>query len=367
MKKEKIGILTFQNSVNFGALLQAFGMYQILTNLDYEPEIINYHSPNKAHMYKLLNLGFNLSIKDNIRGILGFPLKCSKFKKSSNFREKQLCIKKPFLTTYQELSDYQKRFQKIIVGSDQVWNYDNTNGDHRYFLDFISSDKKIAYAPSFGKSVLDEKYKEEYQKYLQDFPSISVRETDGRKIVEDLIGREVLQVLDPTLALSRKNWENMVKPYSKSKNYLVVYIVGNKDQTLNVAKQIAKEKGLKIILIATETKDYIKGVRAVNPSVNEFVGLIKNSSYVVTSSFHGLAFAITFNKQFTACLEKDAQRNSRQLSLLNLTNLSDRVSFDDNISNSENKLINWEQVNALLEKERQKSIDFLRHSLERNL
>ena len=361
---KKIGILTFHNSSNFGALLQTFGTYQTLVHLGYKPEVINYHSPNKAHLYKRLHLSHKLSFVANVKGIFSFPLKHAKFKKSSNFRRDYLNINAPILTSFEDLSRHQERFEKVIVGSDQVWNYDNTQEDKRYFLDFVPAYKRIAYAPSFGKNVVDDKYTGVYKKYLSEIPHLSVREDAGVTIVQDLIGKRALQVLDPTLILARKDWESISHFNFNFKNYLLVYVVGNRDETLKVAKRIAKEKNLNIVLIATRLKDYFSGIKVVNPSINAFVGLMQNSSYVVTSSFHGAAFAIHFNKEFTVCLEKEGSSNSRQLSLLNMTQLTERVSFDSQAQMHTQQTIQWDHVNQILEHERKKSIDFLASALK---
>ena len=360
---KKIGVLTFHNSSNFGALLQTFGTYQMLIHLGYAPEIINYHSPNKAHLYKRFNVSHKQSFGANVKGIFSFPLKHSKFQKSSDFRKNHLNIRTSILTTFEELSHHQERFEKVIVGSDQVWNYDNTQEDKRYFLDFVPASKRIAYAPSFGKDVVEDKYADEYKKYLEEIPHLSVREDAGVKIIQDFTGKRVLQVLDPTLMLHRKDWENISCFNFNFRNYLLVYTVGNREETLKVAKNIAKEKNLNIVLICTRVKDYFSGIKVVNPSINEFVGLIENSSHIVTSSFHGVAFAINFNKEFTVCLKREDASNSRQLSLLSMTQLTERVCFERQAQTHEKQTIQWDNVNQTLEHERKKSIDFLASAL----
>jgi len=362
--KKKIGILTFHNSPNFGALLQTLGTYETIKRLGHLPEVINYHSPNKLHMYKLIDINLKRSLSYNFKSIINYPLTKKKLKNSFEFQKESLMIKKEIVTTFKELREIGRGIDKLIVGSDQVWNYENTGFDKRYFLDFVPRNKKIAYAPSFGRKFIEDQYIGDYIHFLKDFAFLSVRERDGVEIIRELIQENVNQVLDPTLLLSKDDWEKTMQPYKNFSKFLVVYMVGNKSNTLSVAKKIAQKKGLKMIVIPTGISDFFKPFKTVIPTVNEFIGLLNNASYIVTSSFHGLAFAINLNTEFTVCLTENSQKNTRQLSLLSMTGLEERVCYDSGNSLIEIDSIEWSIVNKKLEKERKKSLDFLKKSLE---
>ena len=365
--KKKIGILTFQSSDNFGALLQAYGTFFTVRKLGYVPEIINYHSPNKIKVYKLLDIDGKNSLKQNIIAVINFPLKFDKWKKSSKFRKEVLLINDEPLKTFADLAKKEKELAKIIVGSDQVWNYNNTNFDRRYFLDFVSnSEKKISYAASFAVSEIKAEFKESYAELLSDFNHLSVRESVGQKIIWELTQKESVHTLDPTLLLSKEEWEEEVSDIKARRDrYLLLYAVGNDAHASKVAEKISSEENLKIIKVATIYKDYFSVGTTVNPEILEFVSLIKNSEYVVTSSFHGLAFAINLNKNFTCCLELEGGFNSRQTSFLEITELEERLCYSNEILvNQFNSPIDWKNVNAKLEVERNKSLEFLKKSLQ---
>jgi len=122
---------------------------------------------------------------------------------------------------------------------------------------------------------------------------------------------------------------------------------------------------LKIVKVATIYKDYFSVGTTVNPEILEFVSLIKNSEYVVTSSFHSLAFAVNLNKKFTCCLEFKGGFNSRQTSFLEITELEERLCYSNEIlDNHFNFPVDWKNVNAKLEDERNKSLEFLEKSLQ---
>ena len=62
-----------------------------------------------------------------------------------------------------------------------------------------------------------------------------------------------------------------------------------------------------------------KAIIAANPK--DFVGLIKNASFVVTNSFHASAFSLMFKKDFTFVPKK--KDNERVISLMKLFKISD--------------------------------------------
>lgn len=365
---KNIGILTFHTSGNYGALLQTLGTYTTVKKLGYKPNIINYHSPNKEGMYQVMSVSKNKSFRENMRAMINTPFKAKRKKSSNEFREKILKVAPQKLSTYDDLKVEQEKYAKIIVGSDQVWNYQNTGFDKRYLLDFVEdSNKKVSYAASFALSEIEEKYKNEYATLLKTIPFLSVREERGCELVEELIGTPAVQTLDPTLLLKKEEWTEFATSERLIKErYLLVYSIGNEKKTLEQAKKIAKKLDLKVVAVGKRFNEHLMpGVKALNPSPTEFVGLFKESSYVVTSSFHGLVFSIIFNKKFTCTLDKKRPGNSRQLSLLDMAGLSSRLAFDSRALSKIDEKINWFSVNEKVEKQRQKSLEFLKSALEK--
>ena len=365
MNKE-VGILTFHSSNNFGALLQTYGTYSAVKKLGYNPSIINYHSPNKVNFYKTLHLSKNKSWKANITSIGNAPLKSAKKKKSDDFRKNILKVSNEKLVSFDELKLAQKNYAKIIVGSDQVWNYQNTGFDKRYLLDFIEdSRKKIAYAASFALLEIESKYKAEYARLLRGFAHLSVRETRGCELVKELTGLDAQQTIDPTLLLPAEEWSNFTpKKHLINDKYLLIYSVGNEKKTIEIAQKIAADEGLKVVIIGNRFQEFfISGVIGVNPNPHEYVRLFKDASYVVTSSFHGLVFSVIFNKQFTCCLDNKRAGNSRQISFLEMIGLLERLTYDLPDLEKVKHKIAWNKVNMILHTEKEKSISFLKNAL----
>lgn len=50
----KIGILTFQKAINYGAVLQLYALQKIVRKLGVDTEVINYISPKLKNDYKII-------------------------------------------------------------------------------------------------------------------------------------------------------------------------------------------------------------------------------------------------------------------------------------------------------------------------
>lgn len=364
----KVGILTFHRSSNYGALLQTLGTYETLKEMECKPSVINYDSPNKRKNF--LNILKNSSLKNKILYFSSFYINHKKKKYSNLFRVEQLNINSPIMDTKEDLEKYAKKLDKVIVGSDQVWNEKNTKLDKRFFLDFIKEhEKKIAYAASFGNSNnITDKFSIEVEPLLNQFAYISVRENDAVNVVENLIRKKPDLVLDPTLLLGKQRWEEIVRanmPVNKKrKPYVLVYSVGNRNNSVKFAKKLAKKHNLEVIVIGSDIRDVFSNTKVVIPSVIEYVKMFLDARYIVTSSFHGTAFSVNLNKEFFVTLNnKRGGLNSRQISLLDSLDLTDRLFFDEE-NNFENvRDIEWKDVNNKLDNLREKSKAFLRRSI----
>lgn len=363
-----IGILTFQASDNYGALLQAYSTYSLVNGLGGKPEIINYDSPSKRINYKLLKFGKNFGFKESLKSVINFPISSKKKKISDSFRKEFLHIKSEPLVTFEDLRDFSNRFEKIIVGSDQVWNYKNTKFDKRFFLDFVEDDKKkISYAASFGVHTIPDELRVQYKEFLQCFKHLTVREDTGNRILKEELGLLPSKVvLDPTLLLEKEEWKHfsMGTSYENRKDYILIYSVAGNRKLNILGKEISKLKNLPVIIIGTGYKAYLNGFEIVVPTVNEFVSLFRNASLVLTDSFHGTSFSINLNKDFLVYIEEkfiDTTRVDSLLKMVGLTNrrLNDLSNFESILSHD----IDWGIVNNILDKKRNSSTSYLVEAL----
>ena len=360
---KKIGILTFHNSNNYGAILQCYALQEVLAKLNFDVEIIDYISKKKIGWYKPVDFNLRKGVRHNIKQVFklaNYKIIFDKNVSLNNFKDEYYNLSdKQFIGKSEQLSDYLKKYDIISVGSDQVWNIENTGKDSVYFLNFESQNcyKKVTYAASFGSSILNENL-DFYLENISRFDSISVREESGKLMLKD-IEIESTKVLDPTLLLSKKDWEEKLELDSINiSDTIFVYTINKDKNVYNFANSLASIYSLAVVNVLKDFRDYFTKGKMINPGIREFLSNIQNSKVVVTNSFHGVAFSIIFNKNFFVVLDSNNKANTRIYNLLSLTGLEDRV-----VANVEDivnlKEINYEAVNKIIDKYKNNSINFI--------
>ena len=221
----------------------------------------------------------------------------------------------------------------IIYGSDQIWwnsSIPNYNGfDDVYFGGVVSPIiKRIAYAPSMGVMNVDKSNQQYLSRALKRFNSLSVREKELRDVLQPLIERPIEIVLDPVFLLDPKEWATFCTPLKTTQKYVLFYNVIPSKVARKVAEKLAEEKHCQLIELTgrVETLKYGKTyVQTANAF--EFLSYIKNAESVVSTSFHGVAFSILFEKDFYALGMKN--NSGRVASLLEQLSISHRLCKTD--------------------------------------
>ena len=168
--------------------------------------------------------------------------------------------------------------------------------------------------------------------------------------------------IDPTLLLSKTDWEALaVSP--KEKHYVLLYLLSEDPNLVRLAQQLAREKGCTLLFISPSIHfRKVENVSYMRPTPQEWLGLFQHADYILTNSFHGLAFAVNFNKSFVVApaLGKRSYLNSRLDNLLEITGLQDRLYTSFTQTDIFNKKIDWQSVNKILDQQRQKSMTYLK-------
>ena len=354
----KIGILTFNRALNYGAVLQTYGLLKAVTNIDskYDCEIINYKCAPVEYERKIKS-----RIDSNIiKSILRCSLLISKKMKFNNFCSTFL---KSSSNIYDDnnISLLNETYDKIIVGSDQIWNLNITDNDFNYLLDFsLDKNKKYSYADSFGKYEIKKEDFSKFKEVLNEFRTISVREESSKVFLKNKLNIQNVEVnLDPTLLLNKEDWLLVKKNKIIKEKYILIYNVQKPDKIMKYAEYLKNKTGYKLYYIPIGIRP--KNGKNFYPNVEEFLNLFYNAEYVLTNSFHGTVFSIIFNKKFMTELPLKNSKDERINSLLNICQLQSRV-LEDNINDLFDD-IDWKRVNNLLNIERQKSIDYLKNIL----
>ncbi|OPZ97625.1 MAG: Polysaccharide pyruvyl transferase [Bacteroidetes bacterium ADurb.Bin408] len=358
-KKLHIGIITFHRAINYGAILQAYALQHVVEKMGCDCNVIDYRNKVLESKHKKVRLRDCRNPLDMARFIFYSGHNNRKYDKFRDFLNTHIKMSSTCNST-EDLQRIAPQYDRFICGSDQVWNHRITNFDKNYFLDFCNNPvKKNSYAASFGFSSLSNEYVEKYQLLLKGFNKIAVRESQGKEIIRKLIGKNVDVVLDPTMLLDGADWAKIACEY-RTKNYILVYAFGRTSETMKIfIEKLAFQTKCSVVYISPTIYKQVKATyeKCIGPA--EFLGLFKNAKYVVTNSFHGTAFALIFNKNFFLEMLPESQGvNSRLENILNVFELHARQ-----IINGDNahilKAINYNNVNMILETERQKALEYL--------
>ena len=179
------------------------------------------------------------------------------------------------------------------------------------------------------------------------------------------MGIDTLQVLDPTLLFDSNYWEKYCNPINTKGKYVLIYQLHNNKKLGEYAKKVAKAKGLPLIRISASFHQIIREGKMVwAPDLGEFLSYVKNAECMITDSFHGTAFAINFNTPFVEVLPNN-NTGTRNVSILKLTGLSDRVLKDENDVALADKQIDFSYANKVLAEKRKESINVLKMMIEK--
>ncbi|MDO4738299.1 MAG: polysaccharide pyruvyl transferase family protein [Bacteroidales bacterium] len=377
----KIGILTIHSVNNYGAELQCCALYQKLQKMGYDAEVINFlFGIHHNHDFTGEKLTVPISLKTKIKVKL-LPIVqdffCLFYQKNKTLRNQRFQefhakynkLTKKVYPSVKSLNEANFNYDVLCIGSDQVWNYEKGYSLEPFFASFDKKGtKKISYGSSIGLSQLTIEAEEVFKKELSGFASLSVREQQASDLLHKLLKRNVDVVLDPTLILNNKEWLEVAKTdMCPKEKYVLVYIVTIKpcNYVLEVARKVAKERGLKIVRICRDaypehSGNDVKEVLTAGPS--DFVGLFANAEFVVTNSFHGTAFSINFSKPFFSVIKSKHSTNSR------LTNILKKLKLEDRIIRVGSPFpeicdIDYRESTKILEEERFRSIEYLKKSL----
>ena len=365
----KVGVLSRHSVANYGSLWQAYALQTVIEQLGYESVNINY-TPEKEVGGTLAKTLTNVSRwgKNPITKLAFLAYQYPSFSHTfSTFKEFRHCYLKETkeYTSSEQLKNDLPSVDLFCTGSDQVWNllYDNKIDD-TYFFDFLPDDKsRIAYAASFGGNKFEDGDVEKYEKYLKKYDSISVREDSGVQILQEF-GIEGTQVLDPTLLLSKEEWEKLLPDKQKKEDYILIYQLRPNKEFDNFAVELSKRTGMKLIRISTMYFQKFKcGEFHYLPKPEEFLWYIKNAKCLLTDSFHGTCFAINFGTQFIEILP--GRFNARNQSLLKAMGVEDRILSDYHDYSLYEKKIEWCKVDAIHNAKKEQSIAILKEMIER--
>ncbi len=320
----KVGLITISSVPNYGSVLQAYATQIVLESMGIDCKIINYDFPN---IWQFEQGAKPLSLKYKIGVALGLKSHHQKQKQLNKFKQRNFNYTKRFRDFESLQREDWSSYDTVAVGSDQVWNPRFTYGDPAFMLSFVPDNvKRISLSSSFACNLLQQQYKEVFKKQLSKFYALSIREKNGLTIIKEELGidKEVAVLLDPTLLLSKDEWLKKVPRslFKKQKKYIVLYGLYYAFDSRPYIYEVLQHYAIKYNydILALEGYAPIAGVNIIDKTsatLEEFIDIFANADLVITSSFHGTAFALNFGIPLVSIVPEGGS-DDRQTTLCNL-------------------------------------------------
>lgn len=357
---KKIGILTHHYIHNYGAFLQGYALQEAVKSLYPNDEVYMIDFVNKKHAIKN-TLGwfrFNPN-KDSIKSYM-----------------QKIKLPRIFKKTQKEYYNLTKRIKNtedlnnlnldaIIVGSDEVWHYEDIARHPMKFGYGVKVPKLIAYAPSTGSSNVKERIPEYVEEGMKNFTGLSARDDNAEELIKNVLGKECTRVLDPTLLYEFPEYSSKFVDYIKSQKYILMYYCDNlPDSIKNEIIEYANKNGYKIFGAGEYKKWFTETFVDINPF--EWVEMFRNAQIVFTGTFHGAVFSIKSRKKFY-CYLTNPSRIKKVASLLKQFEINERIinneNYSDLLSKVDKDVIKYEEIYAIIDKYKNISLKYLKENI----
>lgn len=349
-----VGLIGWWFSANYGSVLTYYALGKVLLDMDLLPIMIRIPKIDGGDWENITN-------------------------RNIEFMKKYFYVSKPRI--YEKMREVNQFCDSFMLGSDQLWvsNYNKLVG-YTFYLDFANENKKkIAYATSLGydKYNGDLKDTEIVKILLSRFDAISVRERSGVDICKDEFNVSAERMLDPVFLCDIKNYDDLAKvsKINEEELYILCYILDPTDEKRQAIRVLEERYNIKsLIVLDMKTYDDIskrwqgENILSVEDvGIEEFIYLIKHSQYLFTDSHHGVCFGMIYHKNFSA-VANSRRGKTRFDSLFHLFEMEDCLLEEGDICTDIQKVhdINYDVVDKILEKERQKSLKWLKNALEKS-
>ena len=367
-----VGIITIDDYINYGNRLQNYALTSLLRFEGFR--VLNGIRVSTQQSYVANSSSF---VRRCVKRLLPFSVVKSRITLSARALSTLLCEREQrfiaFGKTYSEpLAPIVTKTNKqalallrqhgiefFIVGSDQVWHPRYAGYDYQ-FLTFAPKGKRLSFAASIGTDSIPEEKKARYRKNLSEMKYLSVREQRAVEIIKELTGRDADLTLDPTLLLEPEQWQQAVKKpnIALEAEYICTYFLG---ETPEAVKVFAQEKGLPVYALNSEEHPELF---VLDPG--EFLYMIQHAAYVLTDSFHAVAFSIKFHREFYVFDRKQegvASMFSRIETITKRFGLENRIQSRERIVEQE-PISQWAVIDKELLCEKEKSMKRLIDAME---
>lgn len=350
--------VTCLNNQNYGGVLQAYALHTFQKKLGIDNVLLNtsYGSAENKKQHKFPSRSFfNLLIID-ILNLIYNKRKQILISNFNSFVKNHIKTTKEYISE-KDLQNNPPNADFYITGSDQVITVRGPYASQRMLQFGKKNIKRYSYAGSIADINWSEEEKNKVKSILSDFRYVSLREKYAKNTIESFCNINTEVNIDPVFLLSENEWNKLISPRIIEEDYILCYpLIGN-NNLQNAVDNLKAKTGLKICCVQNFPVKRIKADKYIyNAGPAEFLNLFKYSRYVITTSFHGTAFSLIFNKPFYTLIKN--MKSQRITDLLNMVNLSDRI-YNENIQLNIND-IDFSYCNTVIEKEKERSLEYFK-------
>ena len=372
----KVILTTVFSGYKYGSSLQALAGKTILNELGYDCQLVAMKSLVKGRDIRLKKLATILWRSLTVKGTSGsksLDSYQSSYDKTmigdsaARFAKFTDEVLQPSYLSWSELQRLAKECKACFAGSDQIWNSTTMYVDPLYYLRFAPAEKRVAFAPSFGRDFIADYNKELMGKWIGEFAHLSVREDSGVSLIKELTNKDAIQLIDPTLIVDGETWKQTLNVTDKKENYILAYFLDKpSDKARESIRELKEALNLEVIGIPYQFDDMSYCDKVVPTGPIEFLDLINNAKCVLTDSFHGTAFSINLHTPFYVfgrAYGTAHSQNSRVESILRKMNMTERYEPTNAFSTMNN--VDFVYSEIILTEERQKVKDYITNALTR--
>ena len=299
---KKVNVVTYCDWRSYGSMLQSYGLQYAIKQLGHDGRVIRPDPvPGKKLKPRLpLQGGLGQRVVD-LHKLLNHRALDRKYRRSNAFIQEHIPV--CYCGSYQAICENPPEGDIYLAGSDQVWQ--PSRMDPLFFLDFVPrGTARVSYGASMGISVVPEEKKAQMRQYLLDFDRLSVREEDNRQVIAGLTGREVHRHIDPVFLPEQAQWRRLERVYPGMKRpYILVYAIYWDKAVNRELEELRRKTGMDVVVVSNSRRNIYGNKWVYDADPGQFLWLLDHAQMVVTSSFHGAAMSVIFEKPFAAVID----------------------------------------------------------------
>ncbi|HNX76644.1 MAG TPA: polysaccharide pyruvyl transferase family protein [Candidatus Rifleibacterium sp.] len=361
----KIGILTYNNVHNYGAILQMYALTRIFQSKGFLPIVLQFkrnYSVKPLEAKKKYDIGFgsifyylSWMIENGLRKTLFNILKFISLK----------IFKKRCFNLGRDYSE-ELDLKKVCIGSDEVFAVDVGFNPVLYGIG-VPCSQIFSYAGCFGKSTYQDVLRIGAQTLIKEglekLQAISLRDENSQYIVEQILGKRCAIHCDPVILYGFHQEIERAKLSIDLSDYLVIYSYDNnmnKTEEIVAIKTFATMKGLKTVSVGFY-HDWCDYNVVADPL--KTLGWFANSSCVITDTFHGSILSIITRKKFATLVREN---KNKAMHLLSSVSLEDRIlKYIDEMPSVIDKDIDYDCVEEKINAQRKSAQNYIEGCLNR--